>query len=123
MLPPGVETTSLDGADAQTPIDHLTALVGALPAQTIIVLDGYHILERSETQALVNRIVQRLPRTLRLVLITRHDPPLALANLRAHSLLTERRTVRRRLDRPAAGSHRGLDHRHAAGDPLSPRPG
>lgn len=92
VLPPGVETPSLDGADVQTPVDHLTALVGALPAQTIIVLDGYHILERSETQVLVNRIVQRLPRTLRLVLITRHDPPLALANLRAHSLLTELRT-------------------------------
>lgn len=91
VLPPGVETP-LDSADAQTPGEHLTTMVDALPAQTILVLDGYHILERSETQVLVNRIVQRLPRTLRLVLITRHDPPLALANLRAHSLLTEVRT-------------------------------
>ena len=88
LLPPGIETASPDSG-APTPADRLSAMLSMLPAQTIIVLDGYHVLERSETQTLIGRIVQRLPRTLRLVLLTRHDSPLAFTSLRTHGLLTE----------------------------------
>ncbi len=72
--------------------DSLLTGLSALPPSTPIVLDGYHVLERSETHALISRLVPRLPRQLRLILLTRRDPPLAMASLRAHGLLTEVRT-------------------------------
>ena len=92
LLTPGDETASTNSADAQMPTDPLLATLNILPPQTIVVLDGYHVLDRSETQALISRIMQRLPPTLRLVLITRRDPLLALTSLRAHGMLTEVRT-------------------------------
>jgi len=89
LLSPGIEVTPLDSVGAQAPADYLLATVSMLPAQTIIVLDGCHVLESSETQTLIARMMPRLPRTLHLVLITRHDSPLAFTSLRTHGLLTE----------------------------------
>jgi LuxR family maltose regulon positive regulatory protein len=89
LLPTGTETRSPDILAGLELTDNLLAKLSALPNPTIVVLDGYHTLERSETQALVNRIIQHPPRNLRLVLSTRRDPPLALASLRTHGLLTE----------------------------------
>jgi len=87
-----VETLLSGSGSAQALPDNLPPLLHALPAPTILVLDGYHTLERSETHGLISRIVQHPPCNLHLVLVTRRNPPLALASLRAHGLLTEVRT-------------------------------
>jgi len=90
---PATVATPLSAHDlAPSLADQMLARLSTLPAPTLLVLDGYHALVSSETHAFVSRIVQRPPRNLRLVLITRRDPPLALASLRAHGLLTEVRT-------------------------------
>jgi ATP/maltotriose-dependent transcriptional regulator MalT len=49
----------------------------------ILVLDGYHILRNQAIHDLLTEVVRHPPRTLHLVIASRHDPPLSLAGLRA----------------------------------------
>ena len=58
----------------------------------VLVLDDYHRIESSSSvHELFTRLLEFPPRPLRLVLVTRHDPPLPLSALRASSRLTEMR--------------------------------
>jgi LuxR family maltose regulon positive regulatory protein len=60
-----------------------------LDEPVILVLDDYHQIARSDVHDLVNEIIKRPPRNLRIVIITRRDPPLALQILRANGMLDE----------------------------------
>jgi LuxR family maltose regulon positive regulatory protein len=86
-LPPPQEQVA-----APVLLDGLLAQLHTLRRPAILVLDDCHVLEHSASQAFISRIAQQPPRNLRLVLLTRRDPPLALTSLRAHGLLTEVRT-------------------------------
>jgi LuxR family transcriptional regulator, maltose regulon positive regulatory protein len=71
----------------------LPALVNeleALPGSPVaLVLEDYHVVVNREIHEAIAYLVERLPRTLALVLVTRSDPPLPLARLRARGELTE----------------------------------
>ncbi len=65
--------------------------VGKAPA--VLVLDDYHVIEMPAIHAAVSYLAEHLPPTLRLVILTRSDPPWPLARLRAHGLMSEIRAA------------------------------
>ena len=89
LWPTETETPPQSHLASPALVDSLLATLATYPNPTIVILDGYHVLDRSETQTIINRVIQRLRPTVRFVLITRRDPPLALSSLRAHDRLTE----------------------------------
>jgi LuxR family transcriptional regulator, maltose regulon positive regulatory protein len=78
-LPPQPALETLLGA-----LDHLSA-------ETVLVLDDYHIIQSAAVHALLASLLEHLPARLRLVIATRADPPVPLARLRARGELTELR--------------------------------
>jgi LuxR family maltose regulon positive regulatory protein len=77
------------------PLDHvLTRLlngVAALDQRVTLVLDDYHEIETPAIHALLTFLLEHLPPTLFLILISRSDPPLPLARLRARGQMVELR--------------------------------
>jgi LuxR family maltose regulon positive regulatory protein len=59
----------------------------------VLVLDDYHVITNESIQHGMNFLLDHQPPQLHLVLVTRADPPLPLAKLRASGLLTEVRTA------------------------------
>ena len=60
-----------------------------LEAPVVLVLDDYHLLHDELLHASVAYLVRHLPRTLRIAIASRADPPLPLARLRAAGELVE----------------------------------
>jgi LuxR family transcriptional regulator, maltose regulon positive regulatory protein len=72
----------------------LAVLVNALTEveqDCFLVLDDYHLIEAEEVHAGVRYLLEHLPPSLHVGLLTRHDPPLPLARLRARGELLELR--------------------------------
>jgi LuxR family maltose regulon positive regulatory protein len=70
----------------------LTALLNELAQlshRCILVLEDYHLITAAQIHDAVAFLLDHLPATLHLVIITRTDPPLPLARLRAHHELHE----------------------------------
>ncbi len=70
----------------------LTALLNELarlPRRGILVLEDYHVITAPGIHQAMSFFIEHLPATLHLILITRADPPLPLARLRAHDDLVE----------------------------------
>jgi LuxR family maltose regulon positive regulatory protein len=55
----------------------------------LLVLDDYHLIHNLDVHQLLDSLLLHPPRSLHLVLGTRHDPPLALAARRARGQLAE----------------------------------
>jgi LuxR family maltose regulon positive regulatory protein len=70
-------------------IPRLINELALLEAPVVLVLDDYHLLNDEVVQASVAYLLRHLPRTLRLAIATRADPPLPLARLRAAGELVE----------------------------------
>ena len=62
--------------------------IASLPERLTLVLDDYHVIRSSTNQAL-GFMLERLPLQLHLVIVTRRDPHLPLALLRARGQMTE----------------------------------
>jgi LuxR family transcriptional regulator, maltose regulon positive regulatory protein len=74
----------------------VTALINDLAAHdepVVLVLDDYHVIGSREIHDGVAFLLGHLPPGLRLVIAGRADPPLPLADLRAHAQLAELRTA------------------------------
>jgi LuxR family maltose regulon positive regulatory protein len=85
--------------------DEAARLLNAAAAMTrplVLVLDDYHLVRSRLCHDLVGFMVEHLPGTLRLVLSTRRDPPLAVARLRAQGQLGELRARDLRFSAPEA---------------------
>jgi LuxR family transcriptional regulator, maltose regulon positive regulatory protein len=67
--------------------------LGAVPNDLVLVLDDYHAIDADEIQQGMTFVLDRLPPRVRLVIITRADPPLPLARLRARGELVEIRAA------------------------------
>jgi LuxR family maltose regulon positive regulatory protein len=57
--------------------------------QRVLVLDDYHVLENPEIHTITAWLLDHLPPSLHLLLLTRQDPPLPLARLRVRDELSE----------------------------------
>jgi LuxR family maltose regulon positive regulatory protein len=72
----------------------LTTLLNDLTTisdEFILVLDDYHVIEAQPVDQALTSLVEHLPPLMHLVIITREDPPLPLARLRARGYLHELR--------------------------------
>jgi LuxR family maltose regulon positive regulatory protein len=79
--PPPVETLLTDLLNA----------LAALPERLILVLDDYHVIDSDLVDRALAFLVAHLPPQLHLVIATREDPALPLAQLRARGQLSELR--------------------------------
>jgi LuxR family maltose regulon positive regulatory protein len=73
-----------------------------LEARFLFVLDDLQVIQDPFILQVLETLVANLPQAVHLVLITREDPPLPLARLRAHNQLTEIRAHDLRFARPDA---------------------
>jgi LuxR family transcriptional regulator, maltose regulon positive regulatory protein len=99
MLVGGVGSTSVMPA--------VTALINdlaAAPQDVVLVMDDYHLIQVADVHRSVAFLLDHLPTSLRVVLATRSDPPLALARLRAQGQLAELRAADLRFTLGEAGS-------------------
>lgn len=55
----------------------------------ILVLDDYQVIENKEIHQVLRTLIEHMPKLMQLVLITREDPPLPLAKMRASKRLME----------------------------------
>lgn len=88
-LDPTVETQV---ASTPASVASLTPLLNAIDKADeplVIVLDDYHVAANPQIHELTAFLAGHLPPEVRVVIATRHDPPLALARLRARAQLTE----------------------------------
>lgn len=69
------------------------AILASLPLPVVLVLDDFHEITDDAVLATFGELVDHLPDSLRLVLISRSDPTLRLHRLRASGELTEIRTA------------------------------
>ncbi|HEX9371402.1 MAG TPA: hypothetical protein VF897_10360, partial [Roseiflexaceae bacterium] len=65
--------------------------LAALPQDSLLVLDDYHVLAAPPIHQAVSFLIDHLPPTLHLVIATREDPSLPLARLRARRQVAELR--------------------------------
>ena len=99
MVAPGIGDTTLALLQApQLPAQEtiLTTLLNALTglrADVALVLDDYHVIEAPTIHDSFTFLVEHLSPHLHVVLVTRADPPLPLARLRARGDLTELRAA------------------------------
>jgi LuxR family maltose regulon positive regulatory protein len=80
-------TLPSSGAIARSLLNDLAAI----EQDFILVLDDYHVIRNQAIHDLITDILLHPPRTLRLFIAARHDPPLPLALLRARGDVTELR--------------------------------
>ncbi|MBE3560915.1 MAG: transcriptional regulator [Ktedonobacteraceae bacterium] len=64
-----------------------------LSSSGILVLEDYHVINSPQIHESVSFLLEHLPATLHIIMITRTDPPLPLARLRAHNDLHELRAA------------------------------
>lgn len=81
----------------QPPLEAVLTLflneLSQLPHKGILILEDYHVITSSQIHATVAFVLDHLPATLHLMMITRVDPPLPLARWRAHNDLNELHTA------------------------------
>lgn len=106
----GVGAATLDLVAAPHPAEVsalMTPLVNELaaaPCRILLVLDDYHVISAARIHAALDFLCRHAAHNLHLVLLTRADPPLALAALRGRGQLTELRTRHLRFSGDEAGA-------------------
>jgi len=63
--------------------------ISQLAHDLILVLDDYHVIEAGQVHEGLSYLLEHQPPNLHLILVSRVDPPLYLARLRAHGRLVE----------------------------------
>ena len=88
----GAALDQLEEQESAKGSNRWVAFLNALTArrrETIVILDDYHLAESAEVNDLVMLLLEHLPPTAHLVIITRVDPALRLAKLRGQAELVE----------------------------------
>jgi len=83
-----------------TVLIQLLNALAQLPVPSILVLDDYHVIGAGQVEEALAFILEHLPRHLLIAIVTREDPGLPLATLRAHGLMTELRAADLRFTLP-----------------------
>lgn len=75
------------------PAEVISAMLGndmlATPERFLLVLDDFHVIQDAVILQVLETVIVNPPPSLHMTIITREDPPLPLARLRANSRLTE----------------------------------
>ena len=88
--------------DSRHLADQLVVDLQALGGELILILDDYHRVSAIEIHECLGRMIELLPPTVQLVLITRSDPPLPLSRLRVRRQLLELRSSQLRFNEQEA---------------------
>jgi LuxR family maltose regulon positive regulatory protein len=88
---------------AATVTDIINA-VAAAGAETLLVLDDYHVVQTQAIHDSLELLLDRMPARMHVVLASRSDPPLSLSRLRARGELTELRAADLRFSREQAAA-------------------
>ena len=110
QLQPGSGTTALAllGSPQPPPIEAVLTTVlnelGTMPAEAVLVLDDYHLIESRAIHEALAFLIDHLPPRMHLIIATRADPPLPLARLRARDALNEVRAGELRFSREEAAA-------------------
>lgn len=67
----------------------INEIIEHLPSPFALILDDLHFVTEPRIHAALDFLIERLPPQMRLVIATRHDPPLALARLMARRQIAE----------------------------------
>jgi LuxR family maltose regulon positive regulatory protein len=87
-----LQRLSAVGASVEGVVDDLLNGAAAYGSPLIVVLDDLHEVTDGDCLASIDYAISHLPSNVRLILISRADPPLQLARLRASGTLVEVRT-------------------------------
>jgi LuxR family maltose regulon positive regulatory protein len=94
---PGTLPASLSQIEAGAPLhivlQALLVDLSALQPQLTIVLDDYHLIEAESVHHSVGYLLRNLPPQCHMVIVSRIDPPLSLARLRATQQVRELRAA------------------------------
>jgi LuxR family transcriptional regulator, maltose regulon positive regulatory protein len=88
----------------ETVVPALLNELARLTTPVVVVIDDYHLVADPAIHDGIAYLVHRLPRTTHLMLVTRYDPPLPRARLRAAGEIAEIRARDLRFDAAEAGS-------------------
>lgn len=95
--------------DESSPRPFIPVLISIINQITVtnrhlaLVLDDYHLINNREIHEALIFLIENLPNTMRLVIATRTDPPLRLAQLRARAEMCEIRSEDLRFTTEEAG--------------------
>jgi len=87
-----LDTATLQSTEAQVLRSALSAFLAELdrdPEPVVFILDDYHLAQNTQTDALLDLFVRRMPEHVHLVLASRARPGLALPQLRAQGQIRE----------------------------------
>ena len=87
---------AVQGGQTGAPDRLLTPLLNELASlddDLILVLDDFHLIRTVAIQTAVTYLVEQLPAQVHLVIVTREDPPIPLARLRARGQMNELRAA------------------------------
>ena len=108
---PGVGESALSLLDAPQPVPAGTMLttllndLGAVTGEIVLVLDDYHVIDAREVQDGMAFLLGHLPPCLHVVILSRADPVLPLARMRARGELAEIRAADLRFTADEAASY------------------
>ena len=86
-------------AQFETVINLLVNELASIPDPFVLVLDDFHLIQTETVLKILAFLLDHLPPQMHLALITRIDPPLPLARLRARNQLTDIRADQLRFTR------------------------
>jgi ATP/maltotriose-dependent transcriptional regulator MalT len=86
---PALQRLGVAGAPIENAVDELMNGIAAFGEQLVLVLDDLQTVTDQGSLASIDYALEHLPPTARLILITRTDPALRLAQLRARGALAE----------------------------------
>jgi LuxR family maltose regulon positive regulatory protein len=79
--------------EAETVITSLINEISSIPFKIILVLDDYHLIEDQAIHNGLTFLLNQLPPSLHIAILTREDPHLPLARLHARDQITELRST------------------------------
>jgi LuxR family transcriptional regulator, maltose regulon positive regulatory protein len=88
---PAMRRLSVFGGSIEGSVDELANSLATFGRDLVVVLDDFHAVTSAECVASLNHAVAAFPPSARLIVISRTDPPLRLAHLRAGGVLVELR--------------------------------
>jgi LuxR family maltose regulon positive regulatory protein len=106
----GRTALSLSGSAPNSLIPLIMNDISAFDQPLCLILDDYQVITSASVHQLLRTMLQHQPQSFHLVIITREDPPLPLARMRAQSQITEirERDLRFRLDEIASFLHQTM---------------
>jgi len=88
-----LQSPQLQPSSLESTLTMLLNDIATIPHHFVLVLDDYHVIDAKSVDDALGFLLEHLPPQMHLVIVTREDPDLPLARLRAQEQLTELRAA------------------------------